>query len=74
MTYIQSVAFGIGGALLAAVLWIVVALVLPMVVPFVIGRLRGTGGVAGAYLTSHSVLIAAVIGFLVTFVWRLRSS
>ena len=73
--YLGSCAVGIGGALIASVLWIVVALVLPMVMPYVIGRLRGTGGMSVGYVSSNSVLIAAVIGFLVAFLWhRLRST
>lgn len=75
MTYLRSFAVGIGGALVAAVLWIVVAFILPIVVPSVIGRLRGTGGSAGAYISSNSIFIAAAIGFLVAFVWhRMRSA
>ena len=74
MMYLRSFVFGIGGAIIAAVLWIVVAFVLPIVAPYVIGRLRGTGGVSTGYLSSNSVLIATLIGFLVAFVWRLRSS
>jgi hypothetical protein len=77
MLLIKSFLFGIGGAVAAAVLWIVVVFVVPMVVPYAIGRRRGTGGMSAAYVSSGSVLIAAVIGFFVAFVWgwtRFRSA
>jgi hypothetical protein len=77
MIVVKSFLFGVGGAVVAAVVWIVVAFVLPIVVPYAIGRLRGTGGVAGGYVTSGGVLLAALVGFLVAFVWgwtRLRSA
>ncbi|MBI1874517.1 MAG: hypothetical protein HYS05_11630 [Acidobacteria bacterium] len=77
MIYLKSLVFGIGGAVVASVLWIMIAFVLPMWAPYVIGRLRGTGGVSTGYISSGSVVIAALIGFLVAFAWqwhRLRSA
>jgi hypothetical protein len=76
MIYFKSFAFGIGGAVIAAVLWVIIAFVMPMFGPYVIGRLRGTGGVSTGYVSSGSVLIAALIGFMVAVAWqwyRLRS-
>ncbi len=77
MMFIKSFLFGVGGAVGAAVLWIVVAFVLPVEMPYAIGRLRGTGGVSAGYISSGSILIAALIGFLVAFAWcwsRFRSA
>jgi hypothetical protein len=77
MIYVKSFLFGIGGAVVAAVLWILVKFVLPMWAPYVIGRLRGTGGMSGGYITSDSVWLAALLGFLVAFAWswsKLRSA
>ncbi len=67
---LRHFAVGVGGAIVAAVLWIVVAFILPIAAPFVIARLRGAGGVAGASMSSNAILIAAVVGFLVAFVWN----
>jgi hypothetical protein len=68
--YVKSVAFGVGGAMLAAVLWITVKFVLPMYVPYVIARIRQTGGASGARITSDSIWIAALVGFLIAFAWE----
>ena len=49
MVYVKSLLFGIGGAVLASILWVLVAFVFPLFGPMLIGRLRGTGGAsAGA--------------------------
>ena len=57
--------FGVGGALLASVLWITVTLVLPVWGPYMIGRFTGTGGASTGYVGSDSILIAALIGFVI---------
>lgn len=77
MIFFKSFLFGVGGAVASVVLWVVVAFVLPFAVPYVIGRLRGTGGMSAGYISSGSVVVAALVGFLVAFVWgwmRLRSA
>jgi hypothetical protein len=77
MIYLKSLVFGIAGAVVASVLWIMIVFVLPVFAPYVIGRLRGTGGASTGYVSSGSVLIAALIGFLLAFAWewhRLRSA
>ncbi len=76
MVYVKSLLFGIGGAVLASILWVLVAFVLPLFGPMLIGRLRGTGGVSAGYVDSNSILIAAVVGFIIAFAWewyRLRA-
>jgi hypothetical protein len=71
MVYLKSVVAGIGGALLAAVLWFTVAFILPLYLPYLIARARRTGGISDVYVTSDSVLIAALIGFVWEW-YRLR--
>ena len=71
----KSFLFGIGGAVIGAVLWISVAFILPLWVPYLVGRVWGTGGSSFGRITSDSILIAALIGFIIAFVWawyRLR--
>ena len=77
MIYVKSVLFGVGGAVLAAVLWITVKFVLPMYVPYLVARIRRTGGYSGASIASDSIVIAALVGFVIAFVWewlRLRAA
>ena len=77
MIYVMSVLFGVGGAVLAAVLWITVKFVLPMFVPDVVSRIMRTGGASGARITSDSIWIAALVGFTIAFAWewlRLRTT
>jgi hypothetical protein len=77
MAYVKSLLFGVGGAVLASILWVLVAFVLPLLGPMLIGRLRGTGGGSAGYVDSQSILIAAVIGFIIAFAWewyRLRAA
>ena len=77
MVYLKSFLFGIAGAVVAVVLWFIGAFVLPMYAPYVVGRIMGTGGVASAYITSDSLLVAALIGFVIGFAWtwyRLRAA
>ena len=76
MAYLKSFLFGIGGAVLAVVLWITVKVILPMYVPYLIARIRGTGGISTGYIGSGSILLAALIGFIIAFAWawyRLRA-
>lgn len=70
MVYLKSVLFGIGGALLAAILWYTVAFILPLFLPYLIARVTGTGGTSHGRITSDSILIAAVIGFIIAFAYE----
>jgi hypothetical protein len=74
MIYLKSVLFGIAGAIVVSVLWILAAFVLPILIPQVLSRLGGGdgAGVAGARITSNSILLAALIGFAAGFYWRFR--
>ena len=76
MVYLKSFLCGIGGAVVAVVLWIIVKVILPMYVPYLIARVRGTGGISTGYIDSGSILLAALIGFIIAFAWewyRLRA-
>jgi hypothetical protein len=70
MAYLKICLVGLGGAVLASLLWLIVAFFFPLYVPYIIRRIRGEGGVSEAYVGSGSVLIAAAIGFLVAAVWE----
>jgi hypothetical protein len=76
MIYLKSVLFGVGGAVLSAVLWVIVAFVLPILVQYASVRLRRNAGIGavGGSIDSISILIAALIGFIIAFVYGLRSS
>jgi hypothetical protein len=77
MVYLKSVLFGIGGGVLAAVLWFTLAFILPLYVPYLVARIRGTGGTSSTYIGSSSILIAALLGFIIAFAWewhRLRAA
>jgi len=70
---LRSVLFGLAIAVLAALLWIVVVFLGPVAVPVLLSRFGNTGsGVGAGYVTSDSVLIAALVGFVAGFAWKRR--
>jgi hypothetical protein len=72
MVYLKCVLTGLTAAVAAAAIWIVVTLVLPIAAPFLLSRMTGTGGAAGAFVTSDSTLAVALVGFVAGFYWKLR--
>jgi hypothetical protein len=74
MAYVKSVMVGVVGAVIAAVLWVLVAFVLPVFTPLLVSRVTGSPGGAGAAIGSGSILAAAVIGFVGGFYWMFRRS
>ena len=74
MIYLKSVLFGVVGAVVASVLWILAAFVLPILIPQVLSRVGGGdgAGVAGASITSNSILLAALLGFAAGFYWKFK--
>ena len=72
MLYVKSVLIGIGGAIVAAVLWTVVSFWLPIFLPMLVGRLLNRGGASGARITSDSILLAALVGFIAAAGWALH--
>ena len=69
--YLRAFLFGISTAVVAAICWIVVTVVLPTVLPFVVSRLTGAGGAGGGYVTSDSVAVVALLGFVSGATWAL---
>jgi hypothetical protein len=74
MLYVKAALAGIAGAIIAVVLWIVVAFVLPIALPLIASRLNGSHGIGagGATISSGSILLAALFGFATAAYWLLR--
>lgn len=72
MIYAKSFLFGIGGAIVAALFWIVVSFVFPIFMPMLVARMLNRGGASGASITSDSILVAALVGFVAAAWWGLR--
>jgi hypothetical protein len=72
MLYLKSVLVGIGGAIVASVLWTVVAFWVPLFVPMLVDRMLNRGGASGARITSDSILLAALFGFITAAGWALH--
>ena len=72
MVYLKTFLVGMGGSVVAVLLWITCALFLPIYLPFLISRVTGTGGVGAAYVGSASVLVAALLGFVIGAAWEMR--
>ena len=70
IVFLKSILFGVVGALIGVVLWFTVAFILPLYGPYLMARIRGTGGVSSSSVGSGSLLLAALIGFIVAFVWK----
>ena len=69
MIYAKSFLFGIGGAIVAALFWIAVSFVLPIFMPMLVARMLNRGGASGASITSDSILLAALVGFVAAAWW-----
>ena len=71
MIYLKAAAVGIFVALIFAVVWVWAAIQLPIWWQLWEQRNQGGGG-AGAFVGSGSVLLVAVIGFALGFLWFIR--
>ena len=74
MRYLAVLGVGLVAAVLTAMLWIVVAFMLPIAMPFLLSRVgldRSGVGSASAVISSGSILLAAMIGFLCGAAWML---
>ena len=74
LRYLTAAGFGVLTAIAAVILWIVVRFILPLAVPILLSRLGATesgSGSAGAVIGSGSILLAALLGFVGGFVWKL---
>ena len=69
MIYLKSGMTGVIAGVLAAVLWMLVAFVMPVWLPVLLSRLSSDGGsgASSAYITSGSILLAALVGFVLGF-------
>ena len=72
MVYLKTFLVGIGGSVVAMLLWITCALFLPIYLPFLLSRITGTGGGSMAFVGSGSVLVAALIGCVIGAAWEMR--
>ena len=74
MLYIKVIIGGVAGAIGAVVLWVLVAFVLPMILPIVVMRLSASygAGAGGASISSGSIVLAALIGFVAGAYWVFR--
>jgi len=72
MIYAKSALVGIGGAIVAALFWIVVSFVLPIFMPMLVARMLNRGGASGASISSDSILLAALVGFVAAAWWGFR--
>jgi hypothetical protein len=70
MLYAKGLLFGFVGAIVAAALWVLAVFIVPIFAPMLISRLTGAGGASGASISSQSMLVAALVGFIAAFVWR----
>ena len=72
MVYIKAIVAGIVGALAASVLWILVAFVAPILLTVTLANFGGSGGAGFVSIGSGSILVAALVGFVVGSLWRYR--
>jgi hypothetical protein len=74
MRYLAAAGVGVVTAIAAAILWIVVSFVLPILVPFLVSRIganqTGAGGSASV-ISSGSIMLAALVGFIGGVGWML---
>ena len=74
MRYLTAAGFGVLTAIATAILWVGIRFVLPIAMPLFFSRIGGTqsgSGGASALIGSGSILLAALLGFVVGFVWML---
>ena len=71
MVYLKAIAVGVLGGVIFGVVWLAAAMLWPIL--WQMWWQRGQGaGVGAATVESGSVLLAALIGFIVTVVWVIR--
>jgi len=71
MVYLKAIAVGVLGGVIFGVVWLAAAMLVPILWQTWWQRGQGSG-VGAATVGSGSVLLAALIGFIVTFVWVIR--
>ena len=71
MRHVRAALFGIMTAVVAAVCWVIATVVVPIALPFVVSRISGEGGASGGYVTSGSIAVVALLGFISGAAWSL---
>ena len=71
MRYLRALLFGMVTAAVAAVCWVVTTFVIPIALPFLVSRFTGEGGASGGYVTSDSMAVVALLGFISGAAWSL---
>ena len=71
MIYLKAAAVGIITAIIFAVVWFSTAILLPIWWQMWQQRNQG-GGIGASVVGSGSILLAAIIGFILGFYWILR--
>ena len=75
MIYLKSFVVGIVAAIVTSALWIVGSFVIPVFGPLLLARWTGEGSYGGGtVISSGSVLLAALIGFVAGLGWTFRRS
>jgi hypothetical protein len=74
MVYLKATAVGVLGAALCAVLWFVGALALPLMWQMWAERDQRAAGIGAVSAGSGAILLAALIGFVLSFAWVVRRS
>jgi hypothetical protein len=74
MIYVKSFLIGLVGAIFTAVLWILVSFILPVFGRMAVDQFMGRGGTSDAVIGSGSILLAALIGFVIAAGWAFRRS
>jgi hypothetical protein len=74
MTFVKSILTGIAGAVFAAVLWLLAVVILPIAAPLVVAGFTnyGSAGIGAVSVGSGPVLLVALIGFAIGFLWQFR--
>ena len=76
MLYVKAALAGVLGAIVAAMLWVILTFVLPVAIPLLASRWRapqgGGVGAASASISSGSILLAGLVGFAAGVYWMLK--
>ena len=71
MRYVRGALFGILTAVVAVVCWVIATVVVPIALPYVVSRITGDGGASGGYVTSDSIAVVGLLGFISGAAWSL---
>ena len=74
MRYFKSILVGIIAAVVASVIGVFAVFVAPIALAFLVSRFasNGSAGIGAVSIGSGSILVVAVLGFLLGFFWTFR--